>query len=337
MKVAGTIPKEIIYVSRDPESLITKWDNAESDADIITKGTYKPSFPADASNPNTVKTGMTWASGYRNNNKIPTSLTLPNDPISAIRLVGLEKRSEGGRAYKVVIHKDILVDLREDVLLELMIEEGIQKNGLINGSYVWGRVGSQMKLVRVGSILHDALVANTQIATQPKLKALEIGGVYRGKSPKKYVYLGTFSTVEMSNVRVNNNTNYARSVPAAQYEIHYKELNDMMAFLEVPSYYGKNVDEIFESTGKHFSSISYNIQFKKSHTMVEKVDQMSVIDLVAYVENLADDKKYPAREMKEYANYPVVVSKLACIRQSKTPFKVPAIFDQYMINSVNIS
>jgi hypothetical protein len=90
--------------------------------------------------------------------KDPTITTHFNNPITNIRVAGLETRGNGGRAYKVVIDDLYYFDLREDVLLEAMIECGINKGGILNGEYIWVKIRSHMKLIRVGSPLHKEMI-----------------------------------------------------------------------------------------------------------------------------------------------------------------------------------
>ena len=51
-----------------------------------------------------------------------------------------------------------------------------------------------MKLVRVDSDLHKALIEATSYRKKKKIlqKDLEVGGIYRGKNKEKYIFLGFF-------------------------------------------------------------------------------------------------------------------------------------------------
>jgi hypothetical protein len=315
MKVTGSIPKNMMYISQAATEVGGFWENV--DDQTATKIIVKPTFPADADNPKSVETGIKWGSGYQNKNKTPTTITRPNDPITNIRIVGLEIRSEGGRAYKVLLDGDLYVDLREDVLLDTMIQEGISKGGVLRGSFIWARVGSQMKLVRVGSELHDALIKNTNLGTLKKITTLEIGGVYRGKSPEEYIYLGIFDTINIDTKASRDPRTYITTK-----ETTYKEINKHMLFIERKDYLGKTVEEIIKKTSGMPGSptIRYLCKFKKSHSFVEKIDQVNAFDIQAYVDDLNNAPTFKAEYSLEY------LTELYLIRPAGTPIRIPAPF-----------
>jgi hypothetical protein len=115
----------------------------------------------------------------------------PNDPIK-IRIITLEFRGDGGRAYKVVDEKNYCWDLREDVLLDAMIEVGISPGGWVNGEFVWATIGSQMKLIRVGSSLYDSLLEVKSRSLLKKIPAKDLipGHLYKTANGKEGVFLG---------------------------------------------------------------------------------------------------------------------------------------------------
>jgi hypothetical protein len=314
MKVTGSIPKNMMYISQDFIEVGGFWENADDQAN--TKISVKPTFPADADNPKSVETGLNWGEGYHNNNKKPSTVTRPNNPMSDIRIVGLEIRSEGGRAYKVLLDNDMYVDLREDVLLDTMIQEGVAKGGVLRGSFIWARVGSQMKLVRVGSELHDALIKNTALGTMKKITTLEIGGVYRGKSPEEYIYLGTFDTINIDTKEHRVPMSYVKTK-----KTEYKEMNNHMMFIERHKHYGRTVEDIIKShINSHIKSICYLCKFKKSHSFVEKVDQINPFDIQAYVDDLNNSPTFKAEYSLEY------LTELHLIRPAGTPIRIPKPF-----------
>ena len=115
-----------------------------------------------------------------------------NDPMKGLRIFYLEHRAEGGRAYKVIDEDGYVWDFREDVLMEVMVTVGISPGGILNGEYVFGVVGSQMKLVRVGSQLYKDLTAGSDRKAKKAIgkDTLEIGGVYRSKGGKLAMFCG---------------------------------------------------------------------------------------------------------------------------------------------------
>lgn len=188
MKIIGNIPERVTYFYSSSKKLKTEcyWDNPL--LKIGWKGQEViPAFCSDADNKKTCETGKNWARGYKHH-KVE-SITRNNDPVT-IEILSLERRSEGGRAYKVVTD-GFFFDLSEDVLLDTIINCTIKK-GIPEGKFIWATVSSQMKLVRIDSDLHKALIESTLDKDKKRIpqKDLEVGGIYRGKNKEKYIYLG---------------------------------------------------------------------------------------------------------------------------------------------------
>lgn len=190
MSKIGSIPEKLIYVYSKSTCI---------DGELVY-----PTFIADANKPKTIETGTNWAEikewDKTNSGISVLKLEVNNSPVSKIRISSLEKRGRGGRAYKVIItlpNKSELfyVDLREDVLMDTILEKGIDKKGILKGEFIWARVDTDMKLIRVGSKLHEEMIQSTRLNSVKISKSkLEIGGVYSNKRHTK-VYLGEFATV----------------------------------------------------------------------------------------------------------------------------------------------
>ena len=75
----------------------------------------------------------------------------PNIPRKGYRIVGAEQRNEGGRAWKVITPDGYLVDMRENVVMTILLRDGIPKDGMLTSEFVWGAKGSNCKLIEVGS------------------------------------------------------------------------------------------------------------------------------------------------------------------------------------------
>ena len=202
MEIRGYLPEQIIFYIRDK--------NCQKNGHPC-----KEAFPVSSESPETThNNAKSWAN--RTNCGAPkqphTKQEVPNAPTGGFRLVGAEQRAEGGRAWKVITPEGYLVDLREDVFLPILLKKGLPKTGLINARFQWAQVGSQLKLVEVGSTLHKQMVTSAERKVRQtqarkvsaeKAKArkrerlpakdLEIGGVYEYTSygcTSRLVYLG---------------------------------------------------------------------------------------------------------------------------------------------------
>jgi hypothetical protein len=189
--MTGYIPKKVMYISSKAHKLGSFWEEKDLDIKEEEKIEVLPTFCADAENPKTIQTGRYWAG--RDKANPAKEQVFDNEPMTSVKIISLERRSEGGRAYKVIAKRDdknFFFDLREDVLLDTMLSVGVDKGGYLNGRFVWAIVGSQMKIIRVDSKLYNAMMELTNMRTLPVLKDLEIGGVYSGKNGQEYIYWG---------------------------------------------------------------------------------------------------------------------------------------------------
>lgn len=194
MIIYGEIPKRIVYFQREEVEVRRGWTGF-SDLDIAPPVTATPAFAVDEQSKDGKETARRWAAGWGGDGKC-TSTTLDNDPIKSVEILSLEVRQEGGRAYKVrlggVLDGTLYVDMREDVVLDALLASGAKKGGVLAGPFVWGRYETQLRLVRVGSTLHKAMLeAAERKATKDLTQAdYELGGVYLTRKLEAMVYLG---------------------------------------------------------------------------------------------------------------------------------------------------
>jgi len=193
----GSIPPEITYIFRDSKEIKNTWDGDDELA--INTEIVIPAFPAYGEA--RLATGRDWAGrgGRTWNDDLgrweygdpPEEVTMSNSPIK-LRVVGLERRSEGGRAYKVITEDGLYFDLREDVLLETILNCGIEKGGVLCGTYVWAIMHTQMKLIRYESTLYNEMLVAAERGKLKKIpnKDLIPGHIYRTKSGDKKLFLG---------------------------------------------------------------------------------------------------------------------------------------------------
>ena len=73
----------------------------------------------------------------------------------------------------------------------MMLTNGIVK-GILQGEFVWAKVGSEMKLVRIGSVLHSSLIEATKDSKMKKIgqRDLQVGHIYSGKDGRQWIFLG---------------------------------------------------------------------------------------------------------------------------------------------------
>lgn len=119
-------------------------------------------FPYDPKSKTSPVTALRWAkhehhyNGKQSKDYEPDIIYRHNDPID-LRILSLEFRGNGGRAYKVIDGSDYIFDLREDQLVEAIRTCGISPGGKINGQFVWGFSGSTLRLILVGGADHKEI------------------------------------------------------------------------------------------------------------------------------------------------------------------------------------
>lgn len=206
--INGYIPEKILYVCKQSESITPKF--SDTDEEFFSTSAM-PAFPVDPTRENTVESARKWAQGYGYNSKdeVHKEVEMPNEPIYEVQIVDLEIRGEGGRAYKAIVHGSFLVDIREDVILEAMLEKGIRQGNFISCNFIWCRVGTQMKLVRNGSSLHKAVQKAHILKQQKKVstKNLVAGTIYQNIQGK-CIFLGFVKTADLKLHYVNKRTSF---------------------------------------------------------------------------------------------------------------------------------
>lgn len=221
MRVAsGNIPKEITYVAAGEQTIRITWEDAEqedeqSSNDGVITETVRPTFVSDAANEKTLATARNWAKNaskvYNYQKKIwevrpvGKEITKKNEPSDGYRIFNLDVRAQGGRAWKCGDNEGHYFDLREDVLLDLLRTEGVSPGGYLNGKYIWAKVNSTMKLVRVNSELHKALIKTTNRREMKNLKKSELKPwtIYQEKNSNTFLHVGKYNFFDISVDQVN--------------------------------------------------------------------------------------------------------------------------------------
>ena len=150
-------------------------------------------FPVEKGNDKTLERAISWAKSWKNTSIKQFEFT--NEKFENLVITDLEQRNEGGRAYKVVLELDknkFRFDLRENILMDVIENQGIGKGGLLKGPFKFVLVGSQMKLMYIdGDEYKEATERDAErIGKRISDNELIIGGVYQSLNGQASVYLG---------------------------------------------------------------------------------------------------------------------------------------------------
>lgn len=187
--------KNICYISRPAIK-----DTTLTGDDIIVH----PTFPYNPESKTSPQTAKNWATFSYYNRRLeeshdPEPITLSNDPFT-VKIISLEHRGEGGRAYKVIDDQMRLFDLREDQLVEAISLSGINTGGVIGGTFVWGVLGSSIRLAHVGGKLHKEMIEGFELLSTEEKKKIDgtsitgsklvEGLIYMKRNGDRFIFLG---------------------------------------------------------------------------------------------------------------------------------------------------
>jgi hypothetical protein len=192
----GRIPERMIaYLKPEKESLgegkISNWWSFAPDLRETPKFSRfqaRAAFVVPSDSDAFKETASNWASETQcGKPKAFDTHGFENESFSDLRWVGIDSRSEGGVVFKVLTPQGWLVDLREDVVIECLMEGAIEnKNGpqgigtYFTAEFIWVVMGSQTRLVRVGSEVYEDIMESVILRGMGPIpeKDLEVGGIY---------------------------------------------------------------------------------------------------------------------------------------------------------------
>ena len=198
------IPDQLVYVSRSNREMVrNSFRKAGEGAACFS------TFPVPVSKnlDKNLETARKWATVWPNKDANYTEETVNNTP-RFYKILGIDIRGNGGRAYKVADENDRLFDLREDTLLDCVFNAEIKDCGRISDPLVWAVIGAQKHLIRVGSDLHVKLLAETSAIKAVETKTnsgayftksnLTPGKFYKASPMAKarYFFIGYINTYE---------------------------------------------------------------------------------------------------------------------------------------------
>lgn len=229
--VVGSIPTKVVYVFANE---VSEKIGCEFDKNKIVKG--RITHTADANDKydyNKVSALTKKITSYSTRDPIVIEdEEADNVELTDIKLLNISTSGYNGRSYKALLNNKYIIDIREDVVMDTILNNGISKNGKLKGKFIWGRQNGKNRLVRVGSEIHSLLIEYEQRKSKPVLKpdTFVVGGVYQDKRKNKYIYLGKGNTVEY----IKENTP-SRWMPGytADYVFKEKPIKSIMSFLYV--------------------------------------------------------------------------------------------------------
>lgn len=295
-KVAvGSIPEKITYVYAGQQEVAVgcewdiEWNHKGYDSKVAMQK-VTPAFPVDSADKKTMERAISWAKRGRWDQATNEMIFDPyyskevdNLSITNVKVLSLQHRGQGGRAYKALID-NFYVDLREDVLMDTLLQSGVDAGGILKGEYVWAKLGSQTKLVRVGSELYRLI---TEFDSKKDIKPvgkkdLEVGGIYQDRKKQQAIFIGYVNTTRFT--LTNQVPSWQRENEKATFDFKQTTVKKSLLFYDLHDY-----EELKDTlTNIKNGQRTYRFKIKKSHTYIEKIDQVVLPDdIISHLRNLA--------------------------------------------------
>lgn len=271
MAKTRSMPDTLKYVRIKATEVSQWWRGSSLPA---KKRMVRETFVVDAQNEKTLATAKKWAGGWQNDESKYDIVELPNTPFECVELVTLERRGRGGRAWKVLIDGAYYVDMREETLLECLINGPGVSDGMIKGPFVWANAGQGLRITRVESNDHKTATKVEKLkkpAARIKKKDLIIGGVYATPAGSESTFLGYVDVDTVShNLKLSTSSN-------------------------VQLWATSKWDELINPEDYRYKHVTYNVTWTKSRHVCELVKKYDVGDPLAklraiVLKNMSDEQ-----------------------------------------------
>ena len=286
---SGSIPKEICYIFSE-EIVVTVGSNwAESEANTID--CVLDTIPAEPQNNKSILNASQYLKKLYIDHKINKKV-IPNTPIKNIRF--LSSFWAPSKSFKVLIDNHV-VNLKQDILIDTILKEGIAPGGILQGEFIWAKVRGEIQLVKIGSELHKRIL---NYEDRRKLKPIrkndfQVGGIYQTKSNYKSVFLGYVNTVKYGNIKkiiINS---------SASSSFEHKKINKGLFFYDLWDDGDPHRDDMLSALTE--STQVFRFSVKISHSFIEKIDEIDVPkDFIKNIRSVAI--KFVKNQIVEYSN-----------------------------------
>lgn len=271
-----------------------------------------------------------WVDGRWTNTEVQKGIRFEYENLfKDVTIQSLSYRGNGGRAYKVVIKHDdkqFLVDFREDGIMDVIKNTGIEAGGHLNGDFTFIKDGSQTKLVRIGSEMHERFVKVRKVQNTKPLKLSEMTPMhfYKKKNGDECLYLGEFYTPEITlndevSKRINGNSySYGYNRRRGSIDIGNKvKKSHLFIELHVNEDWSYNQVKVYNNiiNGESDKHDMYYVQTLSSSSFIEDLGQVAPFNTlskedifkfyknqcVKYLENFEGTHSTYSKEFSKFA------------------------------------
>lgn len=327
------LPEKIFLYCKKPEIVNNDYLDDEDDDDDYEDGLFdededalegvRHAFPvSDQSSQSRHENAEEWSSTYHYDGKNRTKIIgdifeYPNCGFSSVTIKDLDIRGQGGRAYQVVLEHDnkkFRVDLREDALMDVIRNTGIQAGGKLNGTFCFIVDGSQTNLVREHSKVWKNAKKGAESRKTATLKKseLKIGHRYKTLSGDTAVYLGEVYSRNLSIKEDESISSYRRGGTG---KIECGKVTKKMLFINS---WGDDELEWFKKGQLSLYNIKLQISqsYREDLGKVGDIDTDTVISCLNRIGQEGFDKALKEASKSMYDNN--MISYIELIEASKT-------------------
>lgn len=205
-----------------------------------------------------------------------------NKPMSGIRLVGRSYHGNVPDQFLVLLPNGLLVEMETDSFMEVMLNEGIKPGGILPGEWIWARVPGTMKLVRLGTGFHQALLdyENRESVPLYSVKEMNVGRAYKNAEGNVAIFLGFINTLTMhlrvhpedkEKTKRSRRYRYNSDEQQVRYDVSFNKAE--LATLWCQSWYTSDLEKYRNEITKFISDKKpYYIKAIKKHNYIEELD-----------------------------------------------------------------
>lgn len=192
----GSIPKEVRYWYCEDNDRYSKAPTKD-DFQVSWDGLYR----AEKYNEDFKETGVVRQTAEVLNvgRKAPEEgkvITVPNNVLTNLQVVGMSSHRSIDDQVAVLLPNGFVVELGRDSFMEAILNEGVQKGGYLTGQWVWAKVPGGMKLIRLGTGIHRAILDYQKRDSKARLdvKTMVPGQLYKTSDNKYAIFCGFINT-----------------------------------------------------------------------------------------------------------------------------------------------
>jgi len=274
------IPEEITYFQRPPEKTTISTEGYRYRRGEEEEVTVRFSYVGDTRNSGTQKTGQ----AFINNVEGSTVATKPNEPIQYVRLINVSGGYSRKHMWHVLIDDTYFVEMTDSTLMDA-VQHSRAQDGKLYGPFIWARVSSGLRLIRIGGRIYNDLVQQTERIKTKAIRRndLVVGNRYQAENGSFCVFLGDVDYEEYEDTAPRpayNPFSYGRPPPPkpeGQYKV--TEYKRRQLWLDCDGYKDRSYRNVFsewedsKENSTTFSALTYVFSTHTSRRIIKDLGQ----------------------------------------------------------------